>query len=69
MKPGNEMIGEIKLGTYPTSVDEDLCCVGDGRGSNLLQVLHAPLLQELQDGGRGITHRYVGHQSKIFHLL
>ena len=35
---------------YPAAVDEDLGGVGDGGRGNLFQVLHAPLLQELENG-------------------
>lgn len=46
------------------------CCCGadslcDGGRRDLLQVLHAPLLQELQDGGRLRTHRDVGHEGQV----
>ncbi len=52
----------------PASVDEDLCGVGDGGRRDLLQVLHAPLLQELEDGRRRVADGNVRHQSKVLHL-
>ena len=54
--------------TYPTTVDKDLGGISNWWGSNLLEVLHAPLLQELQNGGRSVTDRHVSHESKIFDL-
>ena len=45
----------MRIKSYPASVDKDLGGVGDGGRGNLLQVLHAPLLQELEDGRRRVA--------------
>ena len=49
----------------PAAVDKDLGGVGDGAGCNLLQVLHAPLLQELEDGRGRVPDAHVGHEGEV----
>ena len=39
----------------------------DGRGCYLLEVLHAPLLQELQNGTGLAAHTDVGHEGQVLH--
>lgn len=49
----------------PAAVDEDLGGVGDGARGDLLEILHGPLLEELEDR-RGLrADAYVGHEGEI----
>merc|ERR1719370_87044 len=55
----------ISVDAHPAPVDKDLGGVSNGGGGNLLQVLHAPLLQELEDGGGGVADTDVSHQGEV----
>ena len=43
------------MDAHPATIYEYLGGISDGGGRDLLQVLHAPLLQELEDGGGGVA--------------
>ncbi len=49
----------------PATVYKDLGGIGDGARCNFFQVLHAPLLQELQDGRGRVSHRDVSHECQV----
>lgn len=55
----------VRVTTVSQKTQNNSLC--NGGWCYLFQVFHAPLLQELQDGGRLGPHRDVGHQGKVLH--
>lgn len=55
----------IAVNTCPDAIHKDLCGVLNIACCQLLQVLHSPLFQELDDRGRGRADRNVRHKRQV----
>eukprot|EP00959_Pyramimonas_sp_CCMP1952_P419204 8780840-Pyramimonas_sp.AAC.1 len=56
----------VAVDAHPAAVDKDLGGGGDHAGRDLLQVLRVPLLQELQDRGRGDPTEMYAIRARFF---
>lgn len=61
----DELVG-VSVDPDPAAVDEDFGCVGDGGGVDLLEVLHGPFFEELEDGGGFGADADVCHEGEVF---